>query len=388
MSMKLNKRILIGVLLVLIAAIAAWLVLVKRPLSVSVVQVERQVPIRVFGLGTVEARVLSNIGFETGGTLVEIAVDQADRVSQGDILARLHSAEQHARVAKAQASLVQAQAGLEKVEATLARARAILKQRQQTNRRQQTLVKQGTVSQEIADESQMNETVAAADVTVADSEVIVARAALADARAQLALEQSILDHYKLPAPYDAVVVSRNKELGTVLSPGEPLFTLVDPATVWVLAHVDEAQSGELQIGQVAEVRLRSRPNQPLPARVARIDIESDRVSEERRVYVKCEQCPEHFHIGEQAEVLIKVTELEQALLAPETAVDLYDGHSGTVWTVVDGELLRQRVTFGQRTLDGRLAITSGLKDGSQVVANTLPAMHDGRAVNINAGEQP
>jgi HlyD family secretion protein len=388
MNMTPKKRIVIGVLLVLLLAIAAWLVLIRRPLPVRIVQAEYQVPVKVFGLGTVEARVLSKIGFETGGTLVAIAVDQGDRVEQGDILARLHSVEQQARVDKAQASLVQAQAGLEKVEATLARARAILKQRQQTNRRQQTLVKQGTVSQEIADESQMNETVADADVVVAQSEVIVARAALADARAQLVLEQSILDNYVLPAPYDAVVVSRNKELGTVLSPGEPLFTLVDPATVWVLAHVDEAQAGELSIGQAAEVRLRSRPNQALAAHVARIDIESDRVSEERRVYVKCEQCPAQFHIGEQAEVLITVTVLEQALLVPETAVDLYDGQSGAIWTVVDGELQHQRVAFGQRMLDGRLAITGGLAAGSRVVAESLPAMRDGRAVTLLSGEQP
>jgi HlyD family secretion protein len=43
---------------------AAYLVLLRRPLTVDVATVEANVPVRVFGLGTVEAQVLSKIGFE------------------------------------------------------------------------------------------------------------------------------------------------------------------------------------------------------------------------------------------------------------------------------------------------------------------------------------
>jgi len=132
--------------------------------------------------------------------------------------------------------------------------------------------------------------------------------------------------------------------------------------------VDEARAGHLQLGQPAEVRLRSRPNEPLLAHVVRIDIESDRVSEERRVYVKCDQCPADFHLGEQIEVFITVATLPKALLVPEIAVDLYDGAEGTVWTVEDGALQQRKVQFGQRTLDGRLEITGGLAQDAQVLA--------------------
>jgi len=365
-----------------------YLVIVKRPLSVEVVEVEHDVPVQVFGLGTVEARILSKAGFEVGGTLVELMVDHGDQVTQGAVLARLHSAEQQVHVTKAQAKLTQAEAALQKDEATLVRSRAILKQRQQTNRRQQALVKQKAASQEVVDEAHMNEAVAAANVTVTESEIAVARANLQDAHAQLTLETTILEHYTLYAPYDGVVIKRHKELGTVLNSGEPLFTLVDPASVWALAYVDEARAGNLQLGQPAEVRLRSRPNEPLLAHVVRIDIESDRVSEERRVYVKCDQCPADFHLGEQVEVYITVAIFPEALLVPEVAVDLYDGIEGTVWTVEDGALQQRKVRFGNRTLDGRLEITGGLAQDARVLANWPPGLRAGRTVQLIASKSP
>ena len=72
------------------------------------------------------------------------------------------------------------------------------------------------------------------------------------------------------------------------------------------------------------------------ARVARIGIESDRVSEERRVWVKCEVCPPAFHLGEQAEVIITTGVLPEALLVPEMMVQGFDGRSGSVWVADKG----------------------------------------------------
>jgi HlyD family secretion protein len=188
----------------------------------------------------------------------------------------------------------------------------------------------------------------------------------------------MLEHYTLRAPYDAIVVERHKELGTVLASGERVFTLVDPGTVWVLAYVDEARAGDLEVGQPAEIRLRSLPRKVLRGRVARIGIESDQVSEERRVYLAFDRIPDDFHLHEQAEALITTARLEQALLVPQTAVEKFDGTSGMVWTVEDGRLVRREASFGHRTLDGRLEIVDGLPGDAQVVADQPFGLREGR----------
>lgn len=378
-------RPLLALLALVAVGLAVFLFVFLRPLPVEVARPAGHVPVEVFGLGTVEARILSRVGFEAGAALVELNADHGDRVKEGDVLARLHDAEQAARVAKAEAGTFNAEAAVRMAEAAVGKARAVLAQKRQANRRKQALVARQTVSVEVAEEAQMEEDVAAAELTVAVSDVEVAKAALDDARAQLELERVLLEHHVLTAPYDAVVVERHQELGAVLAPGESLFTLVAPESVWVLAYVDEARAGDIRVGQPTEVRLRSLPRQLFQGRVSRVAIESDRVSEERRVYVACERCPETFHLGEQAEVFVTTTVLENALLVPETAVESFDGTRGTVWTVEDGELHRRDVTFGHRTLASQLEIVDGLPEGAQVVLVLQPGLREGRAATATKG---
>jgi len=374
------QRVLLGLLGIgaVSAVVFVWVFL--RPLSVELAEPAGDVPIQVFGLGTIEARVLSKLGFEVGAALVELHADHGDRVQEGDVLARLHSAEQQARVAKARAGVGSAEAARKSAEAAVGKARAVLTKRRQTNQRQQALVARQTISAEAAEEAQMEEDVAAAELDVAIRDVQVAQAVLEDAVAQAELEAVLLAHHELRAPYDAVVVERHRELGTVLGPGEPVFTLVAPETVWALAYVDESRAGGIEIGQPAEIRLRSLPGDTFAGHVTRIGIESDRVSEERRVYVACDRCPERFHLGEQAELFITTAVLDDALLVPETAVAGFDGTSGTVWSVEDGALHRRDVRFGHRTLDVRLEIVAGLPDGARVVTALRPGLREGRAV--------
>lgn len=379
----------LGVGLGLVAlGVAGLLFLFLRPLAVEVARWEEHVPIQVYGLGTVEARIASDVGFEVDNTLVELHADHGDRVAKGDMLARLHQREQDARVAKAAAERSRAAADLEMARARVEQAAAVLAQKQQANRRRQGLVDQGGVSEEEAEAAQTEEAVAAAELVVARSDVAVAEARLANAQAELRLEQVMLEHYTLTAPYDALVVERHKELGTVLAPGERVLTLVDPDTVWVLAYVDEARAGDLRVGQPAQIELRSRPRQTFRGHVARIGIESDRVSEERRVYIAFERIPDDFHLHEQAEALITTARLDRALLVPQTAVENFDGASGMVWTVEDGRLARREARFGRRTLDGRLELVEGLPEDAEVVVDLPFGLREGRQAAVASKVTP
>ncbi len=375
-----GKLAVVAILAFAAAAIAGAAHFVRsRPLALRVAQPEENVPIRVFGLGTVEARVISKASFDVGATIVELAADHGDRVKKGDVLARLVSTEQEAKVARAKAASRSAEAAILKARTNVEKARAVLGQRREANRRKQALVGRSVVSEQTAEEAQRDEEVARADLAVAESDVEVAKAQFADASAQYDYERTILSRHVLAAPFDAIVVDRLRELGTVIKAGDPVFTLMENGAGWVLAYVDESRAGPIALGQRAEVRLRSRPKESFVAKVVRIGIESDRVSEERRVYVKCERCPESFHLGEQAEVLIDVTTLPSALMVPETAVQGFDGRKGAVWSIVNGRLERRRVDFDHRTDDARLEYAGGLPEGAQIVVEPVPEGSEGRA---------
>lgn len=375
-------KYLVILLGIAIAGVALYLFILTRPLLVEVISASENEPIKVFGLGTVEARVLSRVGFEVGAALVELRADHGDSVKAGDAIARLHSSEQQARVAKAEAGMAKAEAAVKMAEATVEKARVALSQRRQTNRRKQALLAAKSIPIEDAEEAQMEEDIAVADLAVAVSDLEVGKAALADARAQFKLEEVLLDQHELRAPYDSIVVQRHKELGSVLIPGEPVFTVVAPETVWALAYVDEAGAGDIRVGQPAEVRLRSLPRETFTGHVIRIDIESDRVSEERRVYIACDRCPDRFFLGEQAEVFITTAVVERALFVPESVVEGFDGTAGKIWTVENGVLRRRHATFGRRTLDSRLEVVEGVQRKTLVVKQLRPGLREGRRARI------
>ncbi len=365
-------------LLVLAAAIGGWLFVTVRPIPVSVVEPEQDVAIRLFGLGTVEARVLARVGFEVGAALDAVLVDHGDTVAAGTKLARLRTAEQAARVARAEATVAIAEASAVRAEANLDRAHAVQAEREAANRRQEELARRSVVAAQTAEQALRDLAVAAAETTVAESEILVEKARLDDARALLAYETALLDQHALQAPFDAVVVERHVEPGTVVVPGEPVFTLVDPATFWILAYVDEARAGGLAVGQPAELRLRSLPAERFAVEVARVGLESDRVTEERRVWLGCVACPDQLYLGEQAEVLIETARLEQALMVPEAAVSGFDGSQGTVWLIQDGRLEQARLTFGARSEDARLEVVAGLPEGALIIARPVPGLAAGR----------
>jgi HlyD family secretion protein len=352
------------------------------PLTVTVAPIERNVPIQVFGLGTVEAQTIARIGFETAGTLVELRADHGDTVKAGDLLGRLQSREQEARVAQARAAVTQAKASVEQAQSAVEKAEALHKQRLEVNRRKQELVQKGIVSREVAEDAQAVSDVAKAELSQSRSAVGVAKANLEQAKALLALEEARLAKYSLYAPFDGMVMTRYRELGSALNANEAVFQLVDPATIWALAYIDEGRAGPIEVGQPADVVRRSAPELHMKAKVVRIDIESDRVNEERRVYVRCGGCPLTFHVGEQAEVVITVATLPQAHLIRQAGLLKVQGKQATAWTVEDGRLQQRRVTLGQRTLDGRVEIVSGVPEGAELVTGPTSGLAVGRRVVI------
>lgn len=382
-----SKRIFLLSTVIVIGAglvFGAWAMFLK-PVTVQVAHVERDVPVQVFGLGTVEARVASKVGFKVAGVLTDLRADVGDRVAKGTVLARLDDREQGARVARAKAATEQAEANFQRASASVQKAQANFANAKNISERRQQLVQTSTASVESAETAKTAQDAAQADVNLAGSDVAVGRAAIADAKAQLQQEAATLDFHTLAAPYDAMVTARSKELGSALGAGEPVFTLIDPTTVWVLAYIDESKAGGIRVGEPAEIVLRSQPGLRIAGRVARIEPESDRVNEERRIAIAFEQLPADFHLGEQAEVYITTVRLAQALLAPEAAILGLGKNRGTVWTVEDGRLRQREVTLGHRLLDGRYEIAGGVPDKASVLTQLRSGLRAGRAGEIAQG---
>jgi HlyD family secretion protein len=359
-----------------------------RPVNVSVAPVQTNVPEQVFGLGSVGARVRSNVGFKVAGVLDVLDADQGDVVPAGQELARLDARDIEAQVTVMEAGIAQAQANIAKARADVTAATANLANAKVVSARRTSLADKGVVSAEEAETNQTAVDVAAANLVEAESGVAVAEAALQSAKAQVASTQATLANYTLFAPYDAWVISRNLELGSAVNIGQAVFTLVAANSVWVESYIDERLAGQLSVGQPAEIILRSDPNTRFPGHVARIEIQSDSVNEERLVDVAFDKIPANVHLAEQAEVVVTAGTLPRAILVPPAAVLAQKQGRGTVWTVEDGRLGQQQVAFGPPLLDGKLPIVGGVPDSARVVTVLAKGLRIGRSARIVQAQTP
>jgi len=359
----------------------------EREIAVRTVALERNVEIRVFGIGTIEAQVLSKVGFQVAGKIVTVEADQGQLVKSGALLAKLDDAAQRAKLSKSEAALRQAEANLVKTQAQRDRANATYRQKIAVNARRQTLIARGSISQEVADDANVAEEIAKNDLKVVEADAAIAAVLKDDAAAQKRIDGVVLDQHELRAPFDARVINRAKELGSVANAGETVFTLIVPESIWVRAYVDEALAGSLALGQTAFVRLRSEGGDTVQAEVVRIDQENDRVTEERRVYVRCRGCdPMHQlrYLGEQAEIEIVTKVIAAGRFVPLKYVEAFDGRSGLIWLLDRGRLAKRQVRLGERTIDGRVQVVTELDSGVEVVADDRSDLRDGRAARPDA----
>jgi HlyD family secretion protein len=390
-----GRKLLWAMLAVAVAGLAGFLSwrAYLSPVTVSLAPVQSSVREQVFGLGTIGARVQSNVGFKVAGVLFALKADQGERVQASQVLAQLDARDLEAQVAVARAAVAQARANIEKAKADVVSASANLANAKAIADRRASLVKNGFATVEDTQTTAAAARVAAANLGAAQSGVDVAEAALQSAEAQEAFAEATLANYTLRAPYDAWIVSRNLELGSAVNPGQSVFTLVEAHSVWAVGYVDERLAGRLTVGQPAEIVLRSDPSKFLPGHVARIEIQSDPVNEERLVDVAFDRIPENIHLAEQAEVRITTGVLPHAVLVQPSAVTDFRGDhgvggQGTVWTVEGGSIERRAVTFGPALLDGRLPILEGLPADAAVVAMPVSGLRVGRAAHIATSSHP
>lgn len=188
---------------------AAWAVT-----QVVTLQVEREDSFaaqRVYA-GTAVAKRASELGFRQSGEIASLGVDIGQRVTAGDVLARLDN-----RALKA--ARRQAQADVSFAQASLAAQQADTELATQTEQRYRDLKSKGHVSSQVYDETRLA-------LVAKRAQLRVARASLARADAALAAAEIALSESRIVAPFDGVVQHRHRDEGSQVGPGQAVLRLV------------------------------------------------------------------------------------------------------------------------------------------------------------------
>jgi len=369
----------LAAVLSLVVAVVYWVKF--SPIAVSEHLIQRGLIVaEVMGTGTLEARIEATVGPKISGRVKNVLFDQGDRVSKGDLLIELDDEELQQQVAIADANVGASRAAIERLATDKDRATAVYTQARKSYSRTQTLIARSAVSQEELDRSTEALAVAVTGVSRAEAAITEGQKELVAVEKTLEYHRTRLDDSRIYAPFDGLIVSRNRELGDVVVPGSLILRLISTKQLWVSTWVDETEMARLAPDQRARIVFRSESATSYPGKVVRLGREVDRETREFIVDVDVLQLPTNWAVGQRADAFIEVARKEGVVLLVSNLIVRREGQAGVFVKVADHAVWRP-LTLGLRNRDA-VEVLTGLQPADVVVtpvdAQTL--LSEGRKV--------
>ena len=336
--------------------------------------------IKVFGIGNVSAKDIYSITAQTGGKIISILTDEGQWVKKGDLLITIDPVDMPELV----------QEMLISVEKTKSELKALIKESESLNaqkelalityKRYEKLVKQSFVSKSEFDKAKtdLNALTAQLEATL----VRIESSKIEVQRTQKNADslKTKLSRFQIYAPVDGYVISKSAEVAQNVASSTTILKIVDPKTLWIKAYIDEKISGDIKVGQKAEITLRSQSNKQFTGYVKRIVAQSDAVTQEREINVAFDELPIPFYINEQARVTINAKTISNAITIPLNTLKVEDGKEG-VWTLIDNKAYFKELNI-QAKGDNEAAI-NGIKTEDIIIIpdSSKKALSEGMRIN-------
>jgi HlyD family secretion protein len=322
------------------------------------------------------------------GIIDKVFVDVNDQVRQGQVLARLDTRRLEDQVARSRAALAAAQAAVAQARATLQDARANLARLEEVAR-----LSGGKVP------SQAELETARANVAKAEAALASSEAGVEQARATLRTDETNLTKASIRSPIDGVVLARKVEPGQTVAASlqaPVLFTLAEDLTRMELqVNVDEADVGQVKVGQKATFTVDAWPGRKYPAVIQRVAYGS--LVTEGVVYypttLEVNNDDLSLRPGMTATAEILTTVREDALLVPNAALRFSPRAAAPK---KKASLLDSLLPKPPRVLSGRVPKEEKRKDGSRrvwILKDGVPTpveirvgVSNGRLTEVLAGD--
>ncbi len=369
-SPQTKRRLSLAGLALLLVAALLFVLLRSGPLAatrVTVSQVrEGSFSPALFGIGTVEARRSWMIGPTAAGRVLSVRADVGDAVKAGQLLAEMDPVDLEQRLASLDASIAravsaQAAANALQLDAVARRELAAVNLRRNQELADKNFISPGALEARLQEKASAD-----AALQAAQANLLAAGQDLMRLKADRAALQQQRLSVRLLAPADGVVTSRDAEAGSTVVAGQAVLRLVDPSSLWVRLRLDQGRSAGLAPGLKAQIVLRSRSQAAFAGSVARVELLSDSVTEERIAQVAFDQAPAGVSVGEMAEVTLALPPTSKTALVPGASIQRQGAALG-VWRIDAGKLAFVPLRLGAHSLDGQVQVLSGLKLGDEVV---------------------
>lgn len=306
----------------------------------------------VEAVGTLRATETSQLAAQMMGNIVEIRVREGDHVQRGQVLAVIDDAQPRAAFDRATAGEMAAQQEISSSESDLSLAEATFK-------RYQTLYERKSVSPQEFDEIK-------ARYQAAQARREMALAGQSQAKAALQQARTALSYAHIVAPFDGLVTEKKADVGTLASPGMPIFTVEDLRRYRLEATVNETDLHFVRQGQQVSVSIDAIGDRELKGKVVGIVPAADPGS--RTFLVKIE-LPSDPALRSGLFGRAQITRGERtALLVPRTAI-VERGQLQGIYVLDQNRIAGLRyITLGKPSAQ-QVEVLAGLQLGEMLVGD-------------------
>jgi len=346
--MKTNKLLIAATIVSSAALLQACGVGEASHSSVAEIQAAMPVPVEVaypsredifatyHATTTIASDVDSPVLARAQGEVIELLVEEGDRVSQGQVLARLDG---------------------ERLRLDMLAAKANLNKASKEFDRYSDLAKRGLVSESMFDGLTYD---------------------VAALQATYELKKLNYDYSEIRAPISGIVSSRDIKLGQNINANSVAFHITDSAELVAYLQIPQAELAKFSVGHSASLWVDSMPETEFAATIVRISPTIDTRSGTFRATAFVDNKDGYLVPGMFARFSVSYEKHDDALTVPTDAI-VEEDNEMTVYVVADGEVTRRIVTTGVSE-NGQVEILSGLTEEEEVVVVGHTGLRDGSKV--------
>lgn len=308
--------------------------------------VYRDMPDVISAEGVVEAVRQSTLAAQVAGQIVELRVKVGDSVKAGQVLARIDPRAAEQAVSGSQSQVVEAQAGL---------ANAL-----RTYERNKQLFAQKFISKAGLDQAELDYKAAQARV-----------AALQASAGQASTARTFTT---ITAPYAGVVAATPIEVGDMATPGRPLVTVFDPASMRVIATLSQSSLREVKLNMPVQVDVPALKRSVTAKQITLVPLADSRTHTARL----------RLELGDVAGLLpgqfaraYFVTGVARKLVIPQQAVLRRSEVTAVYVFNASGQPQLRQIRLGDASVDangdGYVEVLAGLREGERVALEPIKA---------------
>lgn len=327
--------------------------------------------------GTIEPHTQVEVKSRASGEVIEVLVDEGQRVAAGDLLFRLDPTDAERAVRETRTALGRVQAELAQARAQLDVSQAQARDADAARDVSTRGTALGLVASEATRSAGTNAEVANANVRLRRSQLTAGEAQVATARFAVEEAERRLEETRIYAPVAGTVLSVTVERGSIVSSavtnvsgGTALATIADLTDLRVIGAIDEAQIGRASVGQKVELRVDAFPERTFKGQVIRVSplgVQTSNVVTFDVEIVVTDRDASLLRSGMSADLDIETTRSANVLLVPLTAIQSVGRQRFVKLASGEQRAIRTGATDGRR-----IVVMDGVREGDRILIGSMP----------------